>query len=215
MFSFKKSHIVTQMVTDYMASCDQVMETLHQAFSLFLQQGLSPAFSDLVHTVDCLESECDDKRRTIESAMYEKALIPESRTDILGLMDRLDRIPNRAEHIAYDVLNEHLLVPDPFAEHYRQLIGLNHDCYRYTAEAVRALFTDMDAIRGLVERIDRKEGESDVLRRSIIQSVFGDDGVAPDQRILLRDLARHISGLSDRCEDVGDILTMMAVRRMI
>ncbi|MEK0368345.1 MAG: DUF47 family protein, partial [Nitrosopumilus sp.] len=45
-------------------------------------------------------------RREIEISLYEKALIPESRGDILGLLEAVDRIPNKAESVAFQMQTE-------------------------------------------------------------------------------------------------------------
>jgi predicted phosphate transport protein (TIGR00153 family) len=202
------------MFEEYLSQCDTCVDAFHEAFTLYLKEGPSPDVSEQVQKVDHLESDCDSTRRRIESAMFEKALIPESRADILGLLDLLDKIPNRCESLCYDILIERLTVPEAHTESFRDLVAINHDCYKSLSEAIRLVFTDLKSIREHIAKVDRKESESDVLRRNLIRTVFCDEAIAPDQRILLRDLAGRLSGISDRCEDIGDQITLLAVKRL-
>ena len=45
-------------------------------------------------------------RREIEVMMYSKALFPESRGDILTLLETIDRVPNQAEAVVRMLLNQ-------------------------------------------------------------------------------------------------------------
>ena len=212
---FSRKHPVADMVGEYLAQADRCTVEFGAAMQIFLREGPGAAFSDKVHVVDQLESECDTARRGILSAMFRRELIPESRTDILKLIEHLDGIPNRCERICYDALVLQLSVPANCTESYRNLVFLSLDCWGYLAKAVHALFGDMSLIEALVDHVDQKESESDVLRRELVRRIFSDPAIAPDQRILLRDFAEKISGMSDRCEKVGDLLTLLTIKRLV
>lgn len=215
MFSFRKKHIVTTMVEIFMGHCDACVSAFAAGFRDYLDSGSESAFSSTVHEVDRLESEADKVRRQIESAMYEKALIPESRADVLNLVEAIDNIPDQCEHLSYDILNQHLHVPASCVQSFRDLAFISEDCHAFLSQSVRALFTDLSAIRPLIDKVEHKESESDVLRRHLVHRIFSDEAIAPDQRILLSDLAEKISGISDHAESVGDLLTILAVKRLV
>lgn len=215
MFSFRKTHLVTTMVEAYMDHCDACVASFTKGFTEYLETGPNSAFCSVVREVDRLESECDKDRRTIEEAMFAKALIPESRADVLKLIEAVDDVPDLCEHICYDVQNEHLRVPESCVQSFRDLAFLSEDCCGFLSKAVRTLFTDLPAVRAFVDKVGKKESESDVLRRELVHHIFSDPAIAPDQRILLRDLAEKISCISDHCETVGDILIILTVKRLV
>ena len=78
---------------------DQFHDLLSQSALIFksaiytyLEEGCSSDFEEKLHQVNKFESMCDALRRTIETQLYTQTLIPESRGDVLGLIENLDHV---------------------------------------------------------------------------------------------------------------------------
>ncbi len=215
MFGWRKRHPVTRIIDEYMEKAETCLVAFHEGFAIYLDEGLCPAFNEAVERVDHLETDCDAIRRRVEAAMYEKALIPESRTDILHLLEKLDKVPNRAERVMYDIYDEKFAVPPHLRESFREMIRHNRECFESLAQAVRSLFTDAEKVQAHVVEVDTKETNSDALKRLIVRAVFASNEIQPLEKILLRDLAVNLSHVSDASENAADWLTIIVVKRLV
>lgn len=215
MFLWRKGHVLTGMVDEYLGKAEECLKCFREGLETYFARGLGADFDTLVEKTRMAESTCDDLRRQIETAMYEKSLIPESRGDVLGLMESLDRVPNRAESVLYMIQTQSLRTPEPYFEKFQQLIRINHETFQNLAQAVRLLFKDGSRVRSLTRDIDKQESVSDDVEREIIRSLFSSPDVLPDQKILLKELVIEIGSISDLCENVADRLTIITLKRLV
>lgn len=160
------------------------------------------------------ESLADDIRRDVEVLMYSKALFPESRGDILGLLETMDRVPNHAEACVQRIYVEHIAVPEPYGEDIRKLADVCVRCVKAMVDSVQKVFSDYTGATVAVGKIDELETEADHIESALIERMFTSDmeGV---QKLLLRDLVRHIAGICDRAENVGDRIRIIVAKRGI
>ena len=154
MFSWRKGHVVTKMVDQYVGKAEECLTLWRQAFEEYLRNGFTAEFGNLVDQTHVAESECDDIRRNVEASLYERALIPESRGDIAFLLEAVDRIPSKADQIVHIVQLESLAMPPSLADRYSRLVELNCECFSCLAQAVRLLFTDMARVPQLALEIE-------------------------------------------------------------
>jgi len=160
------------------------------------------------------ESMADDIRREIEDVMYTKALFPESRGDILGLLETADRVPNEAEAAARMILNQHVVIPNWLCPGVTQLVEICHRCVCAMLECVGKLFSEFTTAAVAVGKIDELESEADHIEAELIKQVFSSD-MDGMEKILLRDLVKHIAELSDRAENVGDRIRIIVAKRRV
>jgi uncharacterized protein Yka (UPF0111/DUF47 family) len=69
------------------------------------------------------EAKADDTRRGLENMMYTEAVFPESRGDILGLIETMDRVANHAESAVRMILIQHIEIPREFHPAIIELVG--------------------------------------------------------------------------------------------
>lgn len=212
---WKKRHEVIERIRVYLQAMDQCADLFRHAFLLYITEGVTPEYARMADEVDRLESACDTARRSLEEVMYARALIPESRADILHLIELLDKVPNRCERLVYDALILQVRIPDTYQLSFKTMVEQNYTAARTISEAVHALFSNRNAIRELADQVDKVETCSDILRRDLIRAVFANPDIPGDQRILLRDLAHGLSHISDACENVGDWLNVIVVKRLV
>ncbi|MBN1257562.1 MAG: DUF47 domain-containing protein [Planctomycetes bacterium] len=215
MFGLKKQNLITEMVEEYLQKCEECQELFRQGFTLYLKEGPCPDFDTLASETSDAESACDDIRRQIEAAMYEKALIPESRGDILSLLESLDKVPNTMESTLFIIQTEKLQIPEFLKNSFQKLVEINTEAFDILIRAVRQLFSHAKTVKECVEDVDKLESASDELERATIRKIFADRQIEPAQRILLKELIVTIGSLSDRCENATDTLTIIAVKRLI
>lgn len=158
------------------------------------------------------EARADDLRREIELQLYEKALIPESRGDVLGLIESADVIPNAFEDVASDMYVQHILVPEEFRERILDLVRVNVEAYNVMRDAIRDFFYHRrDSLENL-SHIDESESRSDQIQRDLKGAIFA-TGMDTGEKILLRDLVDGIGAISDGAEKCADRLTLAVIKR--
>ena len=212
---FSRKNKVLKMVEDYLSSANECMRHFMESLEEYFANGLSNTFDEIILKTHRAESMSDDIRREIEVAMYEKGLIPESRGDILGLLETFDKIPNKAESVLYQIQSEFLLIPDGLKPDFEKLVRINCGAYEDIARCVEELFKNIGRVKHIANEVDKKESDSDTIERGLIRKIFSDTAIDVGQKILLKELAIEIGNISDRAEDASDRLNIVAVKRYI
>ena len=211
---FSKKNKFLEMIEGYLKKVTECMELAKKTLLLYIDKGCCEKFDELVTKTHMAESCSDDLRREIEILLYEKALMPESRGDILGMLETVDKIPNKAESVTFQMQTEVLRIPDEFKPELRKIINMNFDIFADVKRAIRAVFNDIGEVRRITNEIDKKESGSDSMERDLIKKLFSSN-INIGEKILLKELIIEIGSISDRAENVADRLNIMAVKRLI
>lgn len=202
------------MIDQYLTKVSECMEIFHKSLLIYLDQGDCILFHQLVEQIDEAESSADHLRRDIEITLYEKALIPESRGDLLGILESLDKIPNKAESVVFQLETEGLQIPDIFKEEFRQIVQINFKTFGGVSQAVKAIFHNIKEVRKFTDQITQEESVSDTFERELIRKIFRSQ-ISVGEKILLKELIIEMGSISDLAEDTADRLNIMAAKRLI
>ena len=214
MFFWKREQQIEEYMDQYIDEASQCLDTFKECLFALFEDATSERAGKLVEDVDHAESRADHMRHKIEFELYSKALMPDSRGDLLGLVEAIDRVPNKAEEVVYDIYLQRIVFPTHLLEQFRELAEKNVQCFHKLQTAITALFTDIDAVFQLTQDVDRLEGEIDHLERTLIRNVF-DIEERLSYRSLLHRTIRDICNVSDKAENVADRLTVLAAKRQI
>ncbi|MFH1132221.1 MAG: DUF47 family protein [Pseudomonadota bacterium] len=216
LFMRKQRH-VQKMVSQYMDVWISCMRAFREAWDVFFVEGASEEFLYRVNATHKEESRADDTRRKIELELYSKALLPESRGDILRVLETVDSLLSDAESSLYEIELQHLKIPKEIEPNLNKLIDVSCSCCELVNRAVRVLFigsSKAEDVVPLLNEIDNFESEGDHLERSLIRAIFAmkmDTG----EKILLKSLIRQVAKMSDGAQRVADGLTLVSVKRRV
>ena len=156
------------------------------------------------HNVESIEKRGDKITRGTIELLHKTFITPIDRDDIHHLISEMDNILDLIEDSAqlmflYDV---RVLPPDA-----KKLADLCVECCGKVKDAV-ALLSSMDnadALMSLCQEIDRLESEADHVMRAAVSKLFREE---PDVRqvIKLKVIYELLEMVTDRCEDVADII---------
>jgi uncharacterized protein len=211
-FFWRKQENIQDMINRYFDLCDSCFQLLEKAFAIFLEMGHGEAFNAAVNETHKAESAADDLRRDIEFTLYGKALLPESRGDILGLLETYDRIPNVAESFLFAIKCQHLELPEFIQEDFKRLFEINLQAYYLARKAIDSLFNNPSVALNVTKEVDDKESESDRCERELISKIFSSD-LDMGNKLLLKDLVLLAGTISDRCETAADRISIIAIKR--
>ena len=195
----------------YVAQVTQTLGSLKDTFPGCLD-GSRAQRADLSNPVHPLESVADDMRRDLERELYAGKLLPESRGDLLILIEALDRISNGAENIVEFFSLQELEVPAGLHEDMQAFLLKNLEACAAMAETVRLLLADLANVQELAHEVDQIESQCDTRERRLLRRVFDLD-LERAHKLHLRDLVQAIGELSDQAEEVADIVVRIAAKR--
>lgn len=214
MFFKSRQKELEEKLEAYRECAKQCVELGRDSLRRFCEkQDFDRLHEDMV-AVHEVESDADDLRREIENMMYARALFPESRGDILGLLETMDAVPNEAQHMIGLIINQRITIPEKLHTEILELMDFSHQCALAMFEASRQVFTDFTSATATTGKIDRLETSADDLQIKLVRTIFASDWPGLD-KLLLRDLVLSVSRISDQAERVGDRIRIMVVKRLV
>ena len=156
------------------------------------------------HTIETIEKRADKITRSTIELLHKTFITPIDREDIHQLISKMDDILDLIEDSAQLMFLYDVRDPTPEA---KKLADIGVACCEKVKSAV-ALLSSMDnaaEIMLICTDIDRLESEADHVMRGAIARLFRDE---PDVRelIKLRSVYEHLETVTDRCEDVANII---------
>ncbi|HCY83934.1 MAG TPA: hypothetical protein DHV36_02235 [Desulfobacteraceae bacterium] len=213
-FLFKKEDRLETLIYDYLKALRQTEEYFLKSFDTCLESAHCEAFDFLTNQVHKAESQADDIREEIKSIMYGKALIPDSRGDVMGLLEAMDRIPHLFERVLFMIQTQKIHVPVFMVADLKDLIRISLESCALMAEQVEALFKKKKGIRALLKTIDINESHCDHIERRIITKLFDSD-LDPFDKLQLKELVVEIGNISDETDRVSKRINIISMKRRV
>ena len=172
-------------------------------------------FSRHLEQIRTLEHEADELRKAIETELYTQTLVPESRGDILALMETSDDVIDRATDTLSEFSIERPVVPEQLREGFIELAKSTVRAMEEMVKAMRAFMRDPLNVRNYLHKVYHWEKESDRLAEDLKRAIFASEDLKLSEKIHLRYFALHTDTIADRAEDVADRLSIYTIKRSI
>ncbi|WP_240739194.1 TIGR00153 family protein [Marinitoga lauensis] len=160
------------------------------------------------------ETEADRIRRQAEEEMYSGAFLPNFRGDLLGTIESMDRIANKAESVADEIELQSLRVPNEILPNLKELVEKSHVTYKAVKEAAKEMFENFEKANEMILKTENYEHETDIIERSVIRKIFSLD-IPLAEKIQLKKLVHRIADISDTSEDVSDRIQIIIYKRKV
>jgi hypothetical protein len=160
------------------------------------------------------EESADELRRGIRYRLYKKMLIPESRGDVLGLLETTDNVIDATKKVLGHFDVEKPKIRDFLHSDVLKLAEASAQALDNVVRADRAFFNNREGIQDYIHKVHYYEHEADQLEEQIKKSIFECEEI-PDlaEKMQLRDFVEFIASLSDEAEDVAERLSVYAIKR--
>jgi predicted phosphate transport protein (TIGR00153 family) len=159
-----------------------------------------------------IEDAADDLRRNIEIKLYTRTLIPESRGDVLGLLESCDKALNiTAETLLEFSVEIPSLMPE-LKPHFLDIADSSISCLENTVSGIRSYFKNVDAVRDYVTKVQFYKKETNKIAERIKRTVFRTDKEL-SYKIHTRYFTFHIERIAEQSEDVCDRLSIAIIKR--
>lgn len=170
------------------------------------------AFQQKVQQVDGMERRADGLRRTIEHELYEQSLMPDSRGDMLSLLEDLDFLLNvfQSNLFAFSVENPEF--PRDLHKQLKQLTEQTALAVESVVMASRAYLREPNTVRDHLHKVMLYEHEADQLSLALKTQIFKSD-IGLDRKAHLRTFVERLDQVADEAEDVADWLAIYTIKR--
>lgn len=176
-------------------------------------EGQMEEFENHLKDIRKIEEKADDLRRNIEIKLYTRTLIPESRGDVLGLLESIDKVLN----ITSDTLLEFSVeIPHLIPELKPEFINISEssiECLEHTVGAIRSYFKNIDAVRDYIIKVQFYKKVTNKTAETIKRTIFRTDKEL-SYKIHTRYFAFHIERIAEQSEDVCDRLSIATIKRI-
>ncbi len=210
---FKKIKNLEAQIDNYLDMVVKGGFLFKQGIKYFLEEQTEEFESRLVN-IDTTESDADNLRRRIERRLYTETLIPESRGDVLGILESCDKVLNKTAETLHQFSVELPFILPEVKNYYLELTDISVLALEEMVAAVRSYFTDIIHVRDHINKVQLYESESDKIAEKIKRIVFRSN-IHLSQKMHMRYFALHIESIADEAEDVCDRLSIAAVKRFI
>jgi len=177
--------------------------------------GNSDSFEKKIEDITAVEHRGDALRRRLEEELFTQTLIPESRGDVLELLENMDGLLDRFKGALWRFAIER---PDFFPELHadtRELVTCAVASVEAMVRSSRAFFKDISTVSDHLHKVAHWETQSDTVSIRIQKHIFGKPNLRLSYRMQLRDFIRHMDKIADRAEDVADKMRIFVIKRSL
>lgn len=214
-FLFKKEHQIETLIQEYLANFVLAKDSFKEAFDTCILSGTDCInFEFHIKQTHKYESKADDIRENINNLMYSKALIPESRGDIMRLLEAIDQIAHLFETALFIIQTQRIDVPHFILPDLNELLRISLACCDIIVRQTKTLIKSSEGIRSLMNTIDINESRCDHFERRIITKIFASE-LDPFLKLQLKDLILQIGEISDQADRVSKQINIMSLKRRV
>lgn len=212
---------ILKMRLDIGREFDDFLDKVSEAGLLF-KTGMDAYLSDNIESFekkieDIIETEHDGDvlRRNLEETLYLQTLIPESRGDVLELLENMDALLDRFKGALWQFNIERPQLFKELNEDLRELIGCVVEAVEAVVRSSRAFFKDISSVADHIHKVPYWETQSDKIASRLQQTIFGKEDISLSHKMQLRDFVKHVDKIADRAEDASDRLRIFVIKRSL
>ena len=211
---FGKTKNIERMIDDLMDCISNGAMIFETGINTYLDGVEEGRCDDLAHQIRDLEVEGNRLRREIEGHLYTDMLIPDSRGDVLSLLEDINYLLGLAEDIFLAITVESPAIDDEFKSDFKLLTAAAVKTVESAVLAARAFFRNITAVRDHLGKVSFHEEEADQIAVRLKRKIFTSDQDL-EKKIHKRYFVDKLDRLADEAEDVGDWLAIYSIKRSL
>lgn len=177
---------------------------------------------DMREKIILLEHAADDMKRDLRLNLPKSLLMPVSRSDVLEMLSRQDRIANKAKDISGLIIGRRMVMPEAIQTGYLSLLERSLDAVTQARKSVHELDqlfesgfrgAEADLVVEMTDELSRIEDQSDELQIELRASLFQiEKDLSPIDVMFIYKIIDWTGDLGDIAQRVGSRLHMMIAR---
>ncbi len=178
-------------------------------------KGNLDSFTASLTCIRDTEKRGDMLRRSIQETLYRKTLIPESRTDVLELLENMDLLLNQFKDLISQLEIEHPVIEEEFHHDFRELLEYSVEAVEAEVRSCRAFFDDICSVADHIHKVSFWEKETDKISTRLQRAIFSREDLNLSHKMQLRFFVKQIDKIADDAEDIADRLNIYVSKRML
>ncbi len=164
--------------------------------------------------INNLENDTDTLRREIKYKLYTHMLIPESRGDVLGLLETTDNVVDSIKKVFLQFDVEKPKIPISMMDEFKNLTQLSVKTVDEMVLSARSFFREISIVNDHINKVHYYEHEADKLEEELMRKIFNSKTVKSlSWKIQLRYFVDKLALISDEAEAVCDRLSVYVIKR--
>jgi predicted phosphate transport protein (TIGR00153 family) len=210
---YRKEKQVNELILKHLEEVDNCLKTALKAIDKYLSSNIEEAKS-LAIKVDQIETETDSVRREIIGKLYSGAYLPSLRSDILHLVEHMDKIADGAEACCDFFLDQRPEIPQEMKSKFFKIMERSISTFVPLKEAIDSFFSDtfdVETIRERTKEVGMIESVVDKEEWDITRDIFKTK-LECGHKLHLKLCLESVVGISDRAEDAADELEIIIIK---
>ena len=210
---YRKEKQVNELILKHLEEVDTCLKTALKAIEEYLSSNIEKAKSSAIK-VDQIETETDSVRREIIGKLYSGAYLPSLRSDILHLVEHMDKIADGAEACCDFFLDQRPEIPQEMKSKFFKIMERSISTFVPLKEAISSFFTDtvdIETIRERTKEVGMIESAVDKEEWDITRDIFKTK-LDCGHKLHLKLCLESVVGISDRAEDAADELEIIIIK---
>jgi len=208
---FRRTKKLESRIDEFLDNVVESSLLFRRGVKIYLKRGVVDGFDECLEKAEELENRNDELRRRIETELYLNTLIPESREDVLRLLENIDDLVNLVEANLFRFSIQQPEIPEPLNNGFRDLTKIVVECLEEVVKATRAFFRDYSSVRDYTSKVIFFETEADKVSTRLQREIFASDLPLENKRHLVY-FVEKIDDLANGAEDIADELNIYAIK---
>jgi predicted phosphate transport protein (TIGR00153 family) len=205
---------IQNKLTEYLRQTEDMAADMEKAVGAYLNQD-KDGFAELFGRINEGEHRLDTLRREIEEEIYGRRLLPDTRGDILVLLESMDKIPNRIQALTREMALQKIWVPQSLHPSLLKIAERDVKIVHVLTRAARAFLDKPDQVKPDAKELSYYEHEGDLIEQEAVALAFDDPQLELAHKLQLHRLIDDLGSICDIAEDVGDRLVIAALKRLL
>ena len=213
---FSKSKLAFELISVHLDAVLKCYDLSTQAIEKLLVAGPGAEAEALAIQVDKMESQADEARHKIIKTFLEGALLPESRREVLKLIELTDEIANKTESNIRQIALQQIVFPSEIKGNILRINDKTKDQLVILRKVIESLFSNFESQVNHNEliKINSLESEIDQYEESAIKLIYNSK-LDLAEKYQLRDIIADLADVSDIVEDISDMIEIIMVLRKV
>lgn len=212
---FKKANKSIELIDKFLNCVDQSLLLFKEGVKNYLYNNTENFNNDIIQLANN-EIESDKLRREIEQTLYVQSLMPQLRGDIMRLLEEMDNLIDQSKKNLFQFEVETPHIPADLIQDFVRLTQISVSAAESVIPAAKSYFTEPINVNEKIHRVYFYEKETDLLADIIRRKIFREmKDLRLSEKFHLRYFTLHIENISDTAEKVADLLSIMAIKRIV
>lgn len=208
----KHSEKTDQRFAEFLDNVNEAGMVFREAAENYCTGNLE-AFQKKRDAMRDIEHRGDSLRRSLEHLLYTKTLFPESRSDVLELLERMDTLLDNFKAITWRFDIESPDILPEFYDDFMELVDTAVNAVESTVLSCKAFFGNIDDACNHMHKVMYWEKEGDIVSTRLQKRIFRKEGLRLSQKRHIYDFTRYVEKIGNEAEDVIDRLNIYIIKR--